>query len=300
MRRRAIVRNVRKSLGALLPTAAVFVVGGTAAGALGACGPEAREGSGGGPDAAAACIAVARLETNCTDGIDQDCDGVTDCGDPDCDGLVECEAVNNECEVETPSVSFPLPDGICTTDLDPTDPRFTDYCSAYEGMMNLSGFAAGATLDDPRKLIAICVTAEHTWLRDLEIEAHCPDGRKIALSDFAGRTGGEMYFGHAIDNDEGQMRPGVGYEYCWRQGAANPAMITYANSSGPFEDYAGRKVLPAGDYQPSQPFTGLQGCPLNGPWKLRVIDAWMHDNGFIFGSRMIFDSSLATDCPVVD
>ena len=278
----------------------LFLVGAAALSA--ACGPDARDGNGSGDraDAAGACVAVARIETNCTDVIDQDCDGFTDCGDPDCDGLVECTAANNECEVETPSVSFPLPDGNCSTVLNPTDPRFTDFCSAYEGTMALTGFAEGATLADTRKLIAICVTAEHSWLRDLEVEAHCPDGRKIALSDFAGRTGGEVFLGKAIDNDERRMTPGVGYEYCWRQTAANPSIITYANSSGPFEEVHGRKVLPAGNYQPSQPFTGLQGCPLNGTWKLRVIDAWPDDNGFIFGTRMIFDSSLASDCPIVD
>ena len=100
-------------------------------------------------------------------------------------------------------------------------------------------------------------------------------------------------FGQANDGDNSQTPvPGVGFDYCWKPAAGNPAMIVYANATGV-------DVLPAGDYQPSEPFTGFAGCSLNGAWKLRVVDAWGADNGFIFGTSMIFDSSLG-DCPIIE
>ncbi|MBP6839268.1 MAG: hypothetical protein KBG28_15485 [Kofleriaceae bacterium] len=278
-------------------TASLASLGSLALILLAACGPAPRDGGGddgggGGGDVDApvgpTCTPTGTTETACGDGVDEDCDFSTDCGDPDCFGIAGCpDGGGTDCEVETPSISFPLPDGVCTNAND------VNTCSAYEGIMNLSGFAAGATLDDPSKLLAICVNMEHSWLRDLEIEAYCPDGNKVVLSDFAGRVGGEVYLGQANDGDSSQTPvPGVGFDYCWKPAAGNPAMIVYANATGV-------DVLPAGDYQPSEPFTGFAGCSLNGAWKLRVVDAWGADNGFIFGTSMIFDSSLG-DCPIIE
>ena len=34
---------------------------------------------------------VAALESNCSDGLDDDADGLTDCADPDCIGNAACE-----------------------------------------------------------------------------------------------------------------------------------------------------------------------------------------------------------------
>jgi hypothetical protein len=271
---------------------------------LAACGPDVRDngnGNGTGVDARGGggnCTPTATQETACGDGFDEDCDNATDCGDPDCYGVGSCPAnPGGNCEVQTPSVSFALPDGVCTQadlmGIPDTDPTYPNYCSAYEGVMNLSGFAAGATLADPSKLLAICVNMEHSWLRDLEIEAYCPDGNKVVLSNFEGQQGGEVFLGQANDDDEfGAPVPGVGFDYCWRPTATNPAMIPYANQ-------AGVAVLPAGDYQPSEPFTGFAGCSLNGAWKLRVVDAWGIDNGYIFSTSMEFDGSLG-DCPIIE
>jgi hypothetical protein len=87
--------------------------------------------------------------------------------------------------------------------------------------------------------------------------------------------------------------PGVGYEYCWKVGAANLPLIDFANQTLLHD-------IPADDYQPSQPFTGFQGCTLNGPWTIRILDGWGIDNGVVFGTRMIFDPSLSDDCPIIE
>jgi hypothetical protein len=255
------------------------------------------------PDAGFNCTPSGATETSCTDGFDNDCDRLLDCEDTECVGTIDCPV--ETCEIETPSVTFPLPDGNCNDAL-PHDPGVTDAqmqayldtCGAYDGVMNLTGFPAGSRLEDTTKLLAICATMEHTYLRDMQMEAICPDGQKVILSKFQGQTGGEVFLGEPItepcDFDPSCTPvPGVGYEYCWRVGVANQPLIDFANATLLHD-------IPAGDYQPSQPFTGFQGCTLNGPWTIRILDGWGIDNGVVFGTRMEFDPSLSDDCPIIE
>jgi hypothetical protein len=277
--------------------------------ALAACGPNARgddgdDGDDGDPPDASNCSPVAPTDTVCDNGQDDDCDGAVDCVDNDCWGVGTCPDPNAPCEVETPSVSFPLPDGNCTGISPPmgaSDAEFQAYldtCGAYDGVMNLTGFPAGARLTNTSQLLAICATMEHTYLRDMQIEAHCPDGQRVALSKFQGTTGGEVFLGVPItepcDFDPSCTPvPGTGYEYCWRMTATMPPLIDYANQSGLHD-------MPAGDYLPSEPFTGFMNCTLNGAWTIRVIDGWGIDNGVVFGTRMEFDGNLSDDCPIIE
>lgn len=244
------------------------------------------------------CTPTEATETTCNDGFDNDCNGYLDCEDSACFDTEACPV--QTCEIQTPSVSFALPDGNCSG-FAPTAPytdaqmeAFLATCGAYEGEMNLTGFPQDATLTDTSKLVAICVNMEHSWLRDMQMEAYCPNGTRVLLSKFQGQTGGEVFLGQPYEADEGGTPvPGVGWDYCWTMSAANAPMIDYANSTSVHD-------LPAGDYQPSQPFTGFTDCPLNGLWKIRIIDGWGIDNGFVFSTSMTFDPSLSNDCPVIE
>jgi hypothetical protein len=272
-----------------------------------ACGPSGRnpgddDTGDDAPDANTNCTPSASTEISCNDGFDNDCNGYVDCEDTTCVGTVECPV--QTCEIETPSVSFPLPDGNCSGIAPPPGSpdaqmqAFLDTCGAYEGVMDLTGFPAGARLTDTTKLISICATMEHTWLRDMQMEAYCPDGQRVLLSKFQGQTGGEVFLGQPITEPCDGLptctpQPGVGYEYCWTMAATNQPLIDYANATGAHD-------IPAGDYLPSEPYTGFANCNLNGPWKLRIIDGWGIDNGVVFGTRMIFDGSLSGDCPVIE
>jgi hypothetical protein len=277
--------------------------------ALVACGPAARDNGDDtpgddepGPDAST-CTPTQATETTCMNGFDEDCDGFADCMDLDCSGIDLCPVVGENCEVATPSAELALPDGNCTGippfgGTDAEIQAFLATCENLEATLTLTGFPAGATLTDTSNLIAVCVNMEHTWIRDLQIEAYCPDGQRVILSKFQGQdcpvVGApcEVLLGMPNTADGGP--PGTGWDYCWTPAATNPPMIDYSNVVG------APGTLPAGDYQPSEPFTNFMGCALNGDWRIRVIDGWGIDDGYIFESKLVFDGSLSDDCPIIE
>jgi hypothetical protein len=230
-------------------------------------------------DACRSCIPVAEV---CDDTVDNDCDNIIDCEDADCEGHPVCPA--STCgTLQTPEGMLALPDSTCSEDE-------TIPCPGYENTLDFSGFSAGQTLTDINKLLGICVNMEHSWMRDIVIYATCPNGTKVMLHDFAGRTGGEVYLGEPNDFDSGANPiPGVGYDYCWTPTATNPSWIDYANQTN-------AHTIPAGDYQSSESLNAFLGCPLNGGWTIRVEDRWAIDNGYIFKWSVRFDPSIVEDC----
>ncbi len=275
--------------------------------ALAACGPATRErgnGSDGEDDDDALmvdagdpsqCVPQAEI---CGNGYDDDCDNTVDCEDNECSGVGSCPICG---EVDTPiGTPLLLPDGTssgttCSTDAQcgGSTPNcvFRECHGSYTSTLNFIGFADGATLDDTSKFLNVCVTMEHSWLRDLQIELIPPSGAIIVLHEFAGRNGGEVYLGNANDDDSAASPvPGQGMKYCWT--AQAPATMLQAASG---------QILPAGDYKPFTPFAAMQGTVLNGDWEFRVTDLWGADNGYVFEWSIAFDSSLVSDCsgPIV-
>lgn len=257
--------------------------------AMFACGPHARDNPGddspgddtGGPDAST-CTPTAATETSCNNGFDEDCDGFQDCFDVDCINHVDEGCPSTNCGELTHPESTPLalPDGI--------DGDIT-HATPYETSIDITGFATGQHLDDISKLLGVCVTMEHSYLRDLQIEADSPDGTTVMLQLFQGQSGGGVFMGIPDDFDGDIPNPGTGWEYCWTPIATNLPFIDYCNMNPV-------TTLPAGDYQASGGFTPWQGATLNGQWTIRVYDLWPIDNGFIFDWTIKFDPSLVTDC----
>ena len=290
-----------------------------------ACGPSKRDNpnnGSGGPDApGTTCQPSTEV---CNDGIDNDCDGAVDCGDTDCSGIDGCPVCGM---VNSPeAVPLALPDGIsggttCSTDTDcagQVDPNGqpTPNCivagtagnvvkechASYTSTLNFIGFANGATLTDTSKLLSVCVTIEHSWLRDLHMELLTPPDaggirKKIALQKWLDRTTPEeIFLGEANDYDtDSSPVPGVGYKYCWTAAATND-MLTGPKTTWIDSMQTPHSVVTAGDFKPDTAFTALAGTPLNGEWQMRVTDLWAIDNGFLFGWSIAFDPSLVTDC----
>jgi len=222
------------------------------------------------------CTTTEAQESSCFDGVDNDCDGIFDCSDPDCADTCANQADAGTCgEAVHGGQTLAIPDGVGMS---------------YETSLTISGFDPGQTMTDLNTFLGACVTMEHSWLRDLQIELICPSGQVIVLNEFLGTTGGEIYMGEPNDSDGTDPIPGVGYNYCWRPSATNPPMLDWANAN----PLVG--TLPVGDYQASDAYAPLLGCELNGVWTIRATDDWGIDNGFIFDWSVEFDQSIIPDC----
>jgi hypothetical protein len=295
--------------------------------ALAACGPTAgtaddddTTGDGDGtPDArpgGGECTPTGEESTPgaCDDGGDNDCDGKYDCSDPDCSGIGECPICG---EVATSAGSgITLPDGIigsaCTTDANCSGS--TPSCvemechGSYVSSLDVIGFGANQTFTDPALIESVCVNMEHSWMRDMDIRLVAPGGQIVRLQRFGGRTGGEVYLGQANDCDEGAPSAGTGAMYCWMPDATNLPTLEFANAavgmgSAPSCFLGGTAtMLPAGNYRASDPWTNLNGSPLNGQWKFVVTDLWPADNGFLFDWTITFNANAVEDCdgPIVE
>jgi len=152
------------------------------------------------------------------------------------------------------------------------------------------GFPAGSTLTDPNKLLKVCVTIDHSWVRDLQIELINPDGAVFVLHKFIDRSGGEIYLGQPLDDDTVTSH-GLGMDYCWTPTGPLPEFL-----SAPTQQWNGHSQLPPGDYKSISPWTALTGSTLNGTWTMRVTDLWGIDTGYLFKWSINFDPSLVSDC----
>lgn len=157
----------------------------------------------------------------------------------------------------------------------------------YETSIFLTEFSPGQILVSENDLDHICVTIEHSWMRDIEITLTCPSGQSIILHDHPGNIGGQVYLGEPNDNDNFNPIPGLGYDYCWTPTATNPTWIEYANTV-----LGGTGTLPPDNYSTFDPISDLIGCPLNGEWTIGVTDLWAADNGFIFNWSIQFQENL--------
>lgn len=225
------------------------------------------------------------------------------------------------------SCSAAEPNCVMTSDTTDAPPNGGMCAASYTDTLNFVGFCPGETLDDASKLVSVCATLEHSWVGDLQVDLISPDGKSVALHLFPGRFGTPIFLGHPnyCDTDTNAI-PGQGYDYCWTPVATNVLTTTDnggCGAPGGCETWAGDatacpngggseegvfgskgpfKVVPAGNYKPDQPFSGLQGAQLNGTWTFRVTDLYAMDNGHLFKWSIQFDPSLLPSCggPIIE
>lgn len=172
------------------------------------------------------------------------------------------------------SDSIPLPDGDGT---------------CYETPITFETFSPGQVLESVDDLESICVTMEHSWMRDLEISIICPDGTEVLLHDHIGQIGGHVDLGEPVTGDN-TVIPGLGYTYCW----TNDAPLTWLETV-PLDNPDNINPLPAGDYASEEPLSNLVGCELNGEWILKICDFWSGDNGYVFSWNINFNPEIYPD-----
>lgn len=170
----------------------------------------------------------------------------------------------------------------------------------YTTDVQISGFPIGTTIQNATDIKNVCITIEHSYLGDLEMELECPNGSSVAIFDSYGPggllpngfNGGGTFLGEAYDNNIGN--PGIGWEYCFYDGAPNSAWaIGYPTTPvvSPPSPANGTAVT-AGDYEPEVSFGALAGCPINGTWTITVQDNLGIDDGYIFEWGICFDPAL--------
>ncbi|MEO8840020.1 MAG: hypothetical protein ABI704_00525 [Kofleriaceae bacterium] len=274
-----------------------------------ACGPSGRSDTfGNGADGSTGsgssdCSAPENTPATCSDGIDNNCNGVIDCADPSCSGIGMCPVCGM---VEHPTGSpVALPDGIIgstcqtSTTCAPATPNCVESeCHAsYVSTLHFGGFGSTQLLTAPSNIVSVCVNISHEWSRDVEISLQAPSGQLIRLQKFLGRMGGEIYLGHPADTDGDGTGTEQGADYCWKPTATNPPMLDYVNNnSGVMMTYDGHPELPPGDYASADPWTMLVGATLNGNWQIVVTDLWPIDAGVIHQWSIAFDPSIVQDC----
>ena len=155
-----------------------------------------------------------------------------------------------------------------------------DQTMCFADTLTFGGFTPGASITTESDLDFFFINFEHSFMGDFFITFFCPNGQTIAVHQ---QGGGGTWLGEPVD-DDGDLSPGVGYDYYWAPDA----------TGGTWADNAGG-TLPAGTYESIQPFSNLIGCPLNGEWIIEICDAWASDNGYIFDWSVHFADYLYPD-----
>ncbi|WP_343634759.1 PKD domain-containing protein [Fluviicola sp.] len=150
---------------------------------------------------------------------------------------------------------------------------------AQEIPITQTGFSAGATLTQVSDLESLCLEMEHSFMGDLVVIVECPNGQSQVLHQQGG-GGTQIGIPNQLDNVDcsDPSTQGTPFNYCFTP-TATETWVDWANNNG-------FGTLPAGDYEPIQPFSNLLGCPLNGVWTLIVVDNWAADDGTLFSFEL--------------
>lgn len=158
-----------------------------------------------------------------------------------------------------------------------------DQTQCFDSQLTFNSFAPGAVIESPDDFESFYVNMEHSFMGDLVISLVCPNGQSMIVHQ---QGGGGTYLGIPVDNDDANPTPGTGFDYWWAPDATNG---TWAQAS------AGVATLPSGTYSSVQPWTLLNGCPLNGTWTIEICDLWSIDNGYVFDWGVTFAPDLYPD-----
>ena len=153
-----------------------------------------------------------------------------------------------------------------------------DQTQCFSSSIVYTAFSSGQVVQSPADIENLFINFEHSFMGDLTITFLCPNGNAMGVHQ---QGGGSTFLGVPVDVDGQPNDEGIGYDYYWSSDATN----------GTWSENAGG-TLPSGTYESAQPWTLLEGCPLNGTWTIEVCDSWASDNGFIFDWSVNFDASL--------
>ena len=195
-------------------------------------------------------------------------------------GVVNFDKIREVCAPPVADTTF-LPDGSGVS---------------YMTSVTADCFDPAATITQATDVARIYVNMEHSFLGDLELKIICPNGQSSILKEYPG--GGGTFLGGPNDPGPGDNIPGIGWTYEFKQNAAWGTMLTQNAIGGflvPSPGLTPGNSLPQGAYKPTQNFSNLIGCPLNGSWTIQITDNLGSDNGFIFFWGIEFDPSFQSN-----
>ena len=167
-------------------------------------------------------------------------------------------------------------------DLNPPQVAVNDLRFTYRGAAPILNGAAGQYFDLPvqgvspslfnlKSLEAVCIDSlDHDWLDDLDLYLVAPNGQFVELSTDNGRDGG-----NGLEKD--RIR-----SLCFSPTAAL-SIKDAAAVNGTF----------SGVYQPEGDWSGLEGCPSNGRWRLLVVDDTPSATGTFFSWSLRFKPAFS-------
>jgi len=155
-----------------------------------------------------------------------------------------------------------------------------DNQGCFTDTINVSGYAAGATILDPADIQNLYASLEHTYLTDITIAFICPNGSILSVYSQQGACG-DVDLGDPVPADDGA--PGDGNIYSWSPATTYPTLAEGCSDAAYTYDGTDSGLnLIEGDYASEDPWTNFVGCPLNGPWIIQVCDIVGADDGWIF------------------
>ena len=160
-----------------------------------------------------------------------------------------------------------------------------DQTQCFDAELTFTAFSPGAVVENANSdIVDFFINFEHSFMGDLTITFICPNGQSMAVHQ---QGGGGTNLG-VPDQGDG-TGPGTGWDYWWSPLATNG---TWADNAG----FGGQ--LASDTYESAQPFTLMEGCPLNGTWEIEVCDSWGADDGYIFEWNINFNPELYPE-PIV-
>jgi subtilisin-like proprotein convertase family protein len=156
-----------------------------------------------------------------------------------------------------------------------------DQTQCYSHSFIVEGFEDGSEIGNAEEDIDhLFINMEHSYMGDLTISYICPNGQFVHVFQ---QGGGVTNLG-VPDQGDG-TGPGTGWDYWWSPLATNG---TWADNAG----FGGQ--LASDTYESVQPFSLLEGCPINGTWTIEICDSWGADDGALFDWGIQFDESFGS------
>lgn len=179
----------------------------------------------------------------------------------------------------------------------PDGPSCSTLC--LNSLFYISGFPNGSIVQNSNDIKSICANIEHSFNGDLGFKIICPNGQNVQLdpNTHVGNAWLGVPFGDnghdTYDNgcDPANNLPGSGWTYCWSEFFPQHGTLD-SLSIGIGSIDSTNTVTNTNYLTPSNPLSGLIGCPLNGIWTLKICDDWSQDNGYLFNWNLEFNQGL--------